>query len=414
MSLERNNTDMSVVDSRPVTSSVLVGSILAVIVATTVVGNALVIIAILTERSLQRVQYYLILSLAVADELVGTVVSPLAFHYDMTNRWTLGLLMCDFWIFFDVLSCSASILNLVVIALDRYWSVSDVAYVQRRNRSRIMAMIALVWLTALLISIPPVFGWKDSRFADRVLHQHVCLISQDLTYQIFSTVAAFYAPLFLLMLLYWRIYVVAKKRIQREKKRKSTPGFITSSVVTTETETCLLDRSAMALKGEESCTAVPPAPPERSYSTVTVLQNCKKAAKKPNQTRRKTIPEIFFKTTTTTTNDNRQKSSPKREARAARTLAVVTGTFVLCWLPFFVLALYRPIACPSSDETDHSTSRCSISPLLESVFLWLGYVNSALNPIIYTVFSPDFAKAFKRILSKVFFVRNFMPNPIRN
>ncbi|KRX98000.1 5-hydroxytryptamine receptor [Trichinella pseudospiralis] len=326
MSLERNNTDVVVDDShRPVTVTTgLVALILAVIVATTVVGNALVIVAIITERSLQRVQYYLILSLAVADELVGTVVSPLAFHYDLTNRWTLGLLMCDFWIFFDVLCCSASILNLVVIALDRYWSVSDVAYVQRRNRSRILAMIALVWLTALLISIPPVFGWKDSRFADRVLHQHVCLISQDLTYQIFSTVAAFYGPLFLLMLLYWRIYVT-----------------------------------------------------------------------------------IFLKTST----EIRQKSSPKREARAARTLAVVTGTFVLCWLPFFVLALYRPIACPSSD---HSISPCSISPLLESVFLWLGYVNSALNPIIYTVFSPDFAKAFKRILSKLFFIRNFMPNPRRN
>ncbi|KRZ14777.1 5-hydroxytryptamine receptor [Trichinella zimbabwensis] len=404
MSLERNDTDV-VVDSRPVTTG-LVALILAVIVATTVVGNALVIVAIITERSLQRVQYYLILSLAVADELVGTVVSPLAFYYDLTNRWTLGLLMCDFWIFFDVLCCSASILNLVVIALDRYWSVSDVAYVQRRNRSRILAMIALVWLTALLISIPPVFGWKDSRFADRVLHQHVCLISQDLTYQIFSTVAAFYGPLFLLMLLYWRIYVVAKKRIQREKKRKSTPGFITSSVATTETESCLLDRSVVAaLKAEENSTPLP-APPERSYSTVTVLQNCK-AAKKPKQTRRKTIQTIFLKTTT----EIKQKTSPKREARAARTLAVVTGTFVLCWLPFFVLALYRPIACPSSD---HSISRCSISPLLESVFLWLGYVNSALNPIIYTVFSPDFAKAFKRILSKVFFVRNFMPNPRRN
>ncbi|KRY93063.1 putative G-protein coupled receptor No18 [Trichinella pseudospiralis] len=362
MSLERNNTDVVVDDShRPVTVTTgLVALILAVIVATTVVGNALVIVAIITERSLQRVQYYLILSLAVADELVGTVVSPLAFHYDLTNRWTLGLLMCDFWIFFDVLCCSASILNLVVIALDRYWSVSDVAYVQRRNRSRILAMIALVWLTALLISIPPVFGWKDSRFADRVLHQHVCLISQDLTYQIFSTVAAFYGP-------------------------------------------CLLDRSVVAaLKAEENCPALP-APPERSYSTVTVLQNCQK----PKQTRRKTIQTIFLKTST----EIRQKSSPKREARAARTLAVVTGTFVLCWLPFFVLALYRPIACPSSD---HSISPCSISPLLESVFLWLGYVNSALNPIIYTVFSPDFAKAFKRILSKLFFIRNFMPNPRRN
>lgn len=35
-----------------------------------------------------------------------------------------------------------------------------------------------------------------------------------------------------------------------------------------------------------------------------------------------------------------------------------------------------------------------------SFAFWLGYSNSALNPVIYTVFNKDFRRAFKRILFK--------------
>ena len=85
-----------------------------------------------------------------------------------------------------------------------------------------------------------------------------------------------------------------------------------------------------------------------------------------------------------------RRARGRRERKAARTLAVITGTFVVCWLPFFVLATVRPFC--------GSRCRRSIPPSVVSLIAWLGYVNSLLNPVIYTVFNPDFRRAFRRIL----------------
>ena len=77
----------------------------------------------------------------------------------------------------------------------------------------------------------------------------------------------------------------------------------------------------------------------------------------------------------------------KRERKAAKTLAIVTGAFIACWLPFFILAIVMAIF--KDHEFNHT---------LVSFFLWLGYFNSTLNPIIYTIFSPEFRSAFQRML----------------
>ena len=78
-----------------------------------------VIAAILLERNLQSVANYLILSLAVADLLVACLVMPLSAVYEVSQEWKLGTELCDMWTSSDVLCCTASILHLVAIALDR-------------------------------------------------------------------------------------------------------------------------------------------------------------------------------------------------------------------------------------------------------------------------------------------------------
>jgi 7 transmembrane receptor (rhodopsin family) len=91
--------------------------------------------------------------------------------------------------------------------------------------------------------------------------------------------------------------------------------------------------------------------------------------------------------TTNIVRKRKETLEAKRERKAAKTLAIITSAFVVCWAPFFFLALLLPLC-----ET------CHINDTIMSLFLWLGYFNSTLNPVIYTIFSPEFRQAFKRIL----------------
>ena len=96
-------------------------------------------------------------------------------------------------------------------------------------------MIFLIWMTALIVSIAPQFGLKDPEFNYRVNVQKKCLISQDMAYQIFATMATFYVPLTAILLLYWKIFQAARKRIHKRPGKLN----IMQTSSTSRTTSCL-------------------------------------------------------------------------------------------------------------------------------------------------------------------------------
>ncbi|XP_037783516.1 dopamine D2-like receptor [Penaeus monodon] len=75
-----------------------------------------------------------------------------------------------------------------------------------------------------------------------------------------------------------------------------------------------------------------------------------------------------------------------------RLIKCLVAAFLLCWVPFFT--------CNIIDAISKKTENSNLQPGMTAFVLttWIGYMNSFLNPVIYTIFNPEFRKAFKKIL----------------
>lgn len=143
-----------------------------------IVGNMLVIIAIATEKALKNIQNWFIASLAVADFFLGLVIMPFSLANEIMGYWIFGYWWCDIYSAMDVLLCTASIMNLCLISLDRYWSITQaVDYLKKRTPARAAFMIAFVWVMSALVCIPPLLGWKRPTPAEEY---PTCRVSREL------------------------------------------------------------------------------------------------------------------------------------------------------------------------------------------------------------------------------------------
>ncbi|KAF4531679.1 hypothetical protein B566_EDAN011838 [Ephemera danica] len=243
-------------------------------------------------------------------------------------------------------------------------------------------MILVVWTVACLVSVAPLLGWKDPEWEQRVNMESNCMVSQDVGYQIFATMSSFYVPLLVILVLYWRIFQTARKRIRRRNVGMKTAaaaaamsagmgtGVLCRPPPTVSETTAFTTVSSTNTSPEKTSAAnglAPDPPTMDGISGVSPQPSSHHAHAKRKA---------------------KAAADSKRERKAAKTLAIITGAFVICWLPFFIMALLMPL-CPYT---------CAFNKYMISFFLWLGYFNSTLNPIIYTIFSPEFRQAFKRLL----------------
>ncbi|KAL0175658.1 hypothetical protein M9458_027988, partial [Cirrhinus mrigala] len=84
--------------------------------------------------------------------------------------------------------------------------------------------------------------------------------------------------------------------------------------------------------------------------------------------------------------DHQRNHRMRTETKAAKTLCIIMGCFCLCWAPFFITNVVDPFIDYSVPEQ------------LWAACLWLGYINSMLNPILYAFLNKSFRRAFLIIL----------------
>ncbi|XP_065131470.1 5-hydroxytryptamine (serotonin) receptor 5A, genome duplicate a [Paramisgurnus dabryanus] len=271
--------------------SVLTFTLLAMLVVATFVWNMLVLVTILRVRTFHRVPHNLVASMAISDVMVAALVMPLSLVHELNSRrWKLGRALCQVWISFDVLCCTASIWNVTAIALDRYWSITRHLEYTLKTRKKISnVMIGLTWLLSSIISLSPLFGWGET-YSEEDME---CQVSQEPSYTVFSTFGAFYLPLCVVLFVYWKIYKAAKFRIGAKKTNTITPA-------------------AEAGEVKEASRQQPQMVFTVRHATVT------------------------FQTDSETWREQKEK-------RAALMVGILIGVFVLCWIPFFLTELITPL-----------------------------------------------------------------------
>ncbi|XP_055744990.1 alpha-2Db adrenergic receptor-like [Salvelinus fontinalis] len=392
--------------------SALIILLVTVIILVTIVGNVLVIVAVLTSRALRAPQNLFLVSLACADILVATLVIPFSLANEVMGYWYFGSPWCAFYLALDVLFCTSSIVHLCAISLDRYWSVTKaVSYNLKRTPKRIKSMIAMVWVISAVISFPPLIMTKHD--------EHECLLNNETWYILSSCLVSFFAPGLIMILVYCKIYKVAKQR--------SSTVFVAKNGLErqpSQSETCFVRKERMEIESpssqssedhhrqeelddidlEESCCASDNKPRNHRFSKRMKVegsdccprQNCRlswasaRATQLFQDPKNAANPALAAQRQHLAVASSKTKVAQMREKRFTFVLAVVMGVFVLCWFPFFFTYSLHAI-CRES---------CYIPGALFNTFFWIGYCNSSVNPIIYTIFNRDFRKAFKKIVCR--------------
>ena len=384
--------------------SVVIGTLMSCIALAALVGNTLVVLSVFTNKALRTVTNCFVVSLAISDLLVAVLVLPLHIKIELTGTWQLGVLFCDLWVLCDVMLCTASILNLCCISVDRYFAITrPLLYATKRSKKLACIMIAIVWVLAVCITCPPVFGWQEPGRGD---DDAVCHLTQRPGYVIYSAMGSFYVPLFVMLFVYARIfqvalrsrrwmgrpdYVAGMRRRQREPDKDLRAKFIVQSGdedVSGGNNNCRRENGVSALTTENG---------QRCHSPVRA-NSSSDSGLQSNDVDRFRLLRIKSRSPDVTLSDRprraekhvtrerrSERASMKKERKTAKTLAIVVGCFTVCWLPFFLMYIITPFC------------NCHVPDIMVATFTWLGYINSVINPFIYAFYNNDFLDSFWRL-----------------
>ncbi|XP_013787211.1 probable G-protein coupled receptor No18 [Limulus polyphemus] len=191
------------------------------LITMTLVGNVLVIVVVARFQRLRSVTNLLLASLASADITVALFVMPLLVLYDLERKWRFGAIACHLWISCDVMCCTASILHLCMIALDRFWAVTrPFRYQMLVSKKRILIAVLCIWICSGAISFIPIFlGWYDDSDGTSSIFQesNECSLEVNRVYAIISSMTSFYLPLPVMFYVYFRILLIAERQAREIK-----------------------------------------------------------------------------------------------------------------------------------------------------------------------------------------------------
>ncbi|XP_011927996.1 PREDICTED: 5-hydroxytryptamine receptor 2B isoform X2 [Cercocebus atys] len=270
--------------------------LILMVIIPTIGGNTLVILAVSLEKKLQYATNYFLMSLAVADLLVGLFVMPIA-------------------------------------------------------------LLTIMFGIAIPIPIKGIETDVDNP------NNITCVLTKERfgNFMLFGSLAAFFTPLAIMIVTYFlTIHALQKKAYLVKNKPPQRLTWSTVSTVFQRDETpCSSPEKVAMLDGSRKDKALCNSSDERLTRRTSTI------GKKSGQT-------------------------ISNEQRASKVLGIVFFLFLLMWCPFFITNITL-VLCDSCNQT-------TLQMLLE-IFVWIGYVSSGVNPLVYTLFNKTFRDAFGRYIT---------------
>ncbi|XP_067948717.1 D(2) dopamine receptor-like [Watersipora subatra] len=436
---ETENTTASNEEDRVIKRYVILLTLTMSIVGVT--GNIMVLLAVKVVSGLRNDMNKMLCSLATADFLVCALVMPCSATQLATGNWKLGKITCSIFIFLDVCLCTASIMHICSISVDRCIGVAfPLANRTCYRKSLILVMkLVIVWGYSIGTALP-VFTSVNEALDDKYYMEGRCILGIQ-EFQIYGSLFAFYIPVTVMTIAHITTTRILKTQHLRHKNnyslrraqgfrvtkicrpKQGSGSFQTNSDLRTINGEKDADENGVQESSQQSFSNTY----TKNYSTVnpsryqidivkkrqmyigqrlsrsdsekyvlaikyqhtyqpTLNVQQKKIEHLPGlkQFHKRASKLIDFKMWT---KQSAQNGVVSREQKAAKVLMIVFMVFLVCWSPFFILNLISGI-CEEKDG-------CQIPVALMDVAVWLGYCSSIINPIIYTIINKDFQQAFR-------------------
>ncbi|OQV15652.1 putative 5-hydroxytryptamine receptor 1 [Hypsibius exemplaris] len=338
-------------DRAPPTSEIVpILMVLAVAIFLAVFGNGFTIYAFLRFPELRTPFNSFIFNLAVADLVVGLIVMPSFAVYNYHGYWPWGEPLCSVWIWTDWFMTFESVVTLAVISVERLWSLRwPIHYQQSNSPKKILRIILLTWSFVVCLWLP---GYVVDRMRDgNVVEDCAWDPSKNYAAGVAVGLLGYLIPYLLMMVCY--VYVGLKMR----KRLKNVLPKVLGG------------------RGQPSgFTHFDPTMSRDAKSIVTTQQEEQHSSQRQtNGQKLKTM-----------------KASVSRDKSVLLTLGAIVAAFSVCWIPFYVyffVTLFEWTTLPAWFGT---------------LTYWTAYLNSALNPVLYTALHRDFRQKFLDLVKTIF------------
>ncbi|XP_006136338.2 trace amine-associated receptor 5 [Pelodiscus sinensis] len=283
----------------------------------TVLGNLMVVIAVSHFKTLHTPTNFLLLSLALADFLLGVTVLPFSTIRSVESCWYFGDDFCKLHTFLDTVFCLTSIFHLCFISIDRHYAICNPLLYTTKFTTRVACVyIVIGWGVPMVYTFVFLYTNVLEKNLGHFLQDMPCIGQCQLLFNRlwgWLNFPLFFIPCLIMITLYVKIFIVANRQARQISNMNASTGF------------------------------------------------------------------------------GLHAGASKRERKAAKTLGIAVGIYLLCWLPFTIDTM---VDCLLDFITP---------PVLFDVLIWFAYFNSACNPLIYVFSYRWFRKAVKILLTRNIF-----------